>query len=62
MKVKFVAFDIDGVIFSSEYFLQESYFNGILEYVKKNPSLRLDPPEKNKILKLVGKTYKEIFN
>lgn len=61
MSIKFVAFDIDGVIFSSENFLQESYYNGVMEFLKKNPSKKFPPPKKEKILKFVGKTYKEIL-
>lgn len=61
MSIEFVAFDVDGVIYSSENFLQESYYQGVIDYLKKNTSKNFIPPKKEDILKNVGKTYREIL-
>ncbi len=58
--IKFIAFDIDGVIFDSSNFIEDAYSEAINLFCDKYPSLSLNKPKKSDIVYLIGKTYKEI--
>jgi len=60
--IKFIAFDIDGVIFDSSNFIEQAYSEAINQFCDQNPSLSLTKPKKSDIVFLIGKTYKEIVS
>ena len=60
--IKFIAFDIDGVIFDSSNFIEQAYSEAINLFCDQNPSLSLSKPKKSDIVFLIGKTYKEIVS
>lgn len=60
--IKFIAFDIDGVIFDSSNFIEQAYSEAINQFCDQNPSLSLSKPKKSDIVFLIGKTYKEIVS
>lgn len=60
--IKFIAFDIDGVIFDSSNFIEDAYSEAINLFCDKYPSLSLSKPKKSDIVFLIGKTYKEIVS
>lgn len=56
----YIAFDIDGTIFSSEDILLEAYKRGIEEFnILKG--YKLSPPTNEMLFSLVGRPYREIF-
>lgn len=62
MKIKFIAFDIDGVIFDSSFFIEEAYSEAIDLFCNKYVSLSLKKPSRDEIIFVIGKTYKEIIS
>jgi phosphoglycolate phosphatase len=59
-KIKVLAFDIDGTIFSSESIILETYQTSIQRYVDKT-GIILQVPHRDVIMRQVGKPVKEIF-
>lgn len=60
--IKFIAFDIDGVIYDSGNFIEQAYSEAINIFCDQNPDLSLSKPKKSDIVFLIGKTYKEIVS
>lgn len=60
--IKFIAFDIDGVIYDSSSFIENAYSEAINIFCDQNPALSLTKPKKEDIVYLIGKTYKEIVS
>ena len=60
--IKFIALDIDGVIYSSENFLHEAYKIGINDFLKDYPIEGIKVPQLQDIINLVGQTYKVIIS
>lgn len=60
--IRFIAFDIDGVLFDSSNFIEQAYSEAINLFCDENPSLSLTKPKKSDIVFLIGKTYKEIVS
>ncbi|MCX8059207.1 MAG: HAD hydrolase-like protein [Spirochaetes bacterium] len=60
--IKFIALDIDGVIYSSENFLHEAYQIGIKNFVKDYNIKDIKIPQLKDIINLVGQTYKIIIS
>ncbi|MFN3412084.1 MAG: HAD family hydrolase [Exilispira sp.] len=60
--IKFIAFDIDGVIYDSSNFIEQAYSEAINIFCDQNPDLSLSKPRKSDIVFLIGKTYKEIVS
>jgi len=60
--IKFIAFDIDGVLFDSSNFIEDAYSIAINQFCDRYPTLSLNKPQKADIVFLIGKTYKEIVS
>ncbi len=60
--IKFCAFDIDGVIYSSENIIQTSYSKAVKQYIKENNNFNFPIPTKSEIIAQIGKTYKDIVS
>ncbi len=60
-KIKYIAFDIDGTLFSSEEIILDTYIESIQNFVKKYNKPNLIIPTKEKILEQVGLPVKTIF-
>jgi phosphoglycolate phosphatase len=59
-EVRYLAFDIDGTLFSSEEIILDVYKESILLYKQKTGS-NLELPSKEKIMAQIGKPVKTIF-
>ncbi len=59
-EVRYLAFDIDGTLFSSEDIILDVYKESILLY-KKKTGTNLELPSKEKIMAQIGKPVKTIF-
>lgn len=60
-EIKFIAFDIDGTLFSSEEIILGTYIEAIENFLKKNNKQNIIIPTKEKILEQVGLPVKTIF-
>jgi phosphoglycolate phosphatase len=59
-KIKILAFDIDGTLFSSENIILDTYIESIQKFIKSS-GRELLIPSKEKIIKQVGLPVKQIF-
>ena len=59
-EIRYLAFDIDGTLFSSEEIILTVYKESILLYKERTGS-KLELPSKEKIMAQIGKPVKTIF-
>ncbi|MBL8028548.1 MAG: HAD family hydrolase [Fibrobacteres bacterium] len=60
MKIKLLAFDVDGTLFTSEAILHRAYTEAISDYNSSSGS-KLKTPELNEILSQIGNPGRKIF-
>ena len=59
-KIKILAFDIDGTLFSSENIILETYIESIQRFIQSS-GRHIPIPSKEKIIEQVGLPVKQIF-
>ncbi|MCE9500172.1 MAG: HAD hydrolase-like protein, partial [Leptospira sp.] len=59
-KIRLLAFDIDGTIFSSEEIILPVYKEAIANYIKKS-NIKIPVPTQERIMLEIGKPVKTIF-
>lgn len=59
-KIKAVAFDVDGTLFSSENIILDTYIDSIQKFVNSS-GINIQIPTKEKIIEQVGLPVKQIF-
>ena len=59
-KIKAVAFDVDGTLFSSENIILDTYIDSIKKFINAS-GISIQIPTKEKIIEQVGLPVKQIF-
>jgi phosphoglycolate phosphatase len=60
-KIKYLAFDMDGTLFSSEEIILDTYIQSVKNFIDKYKIENLELPKKEDIINLVGQPVKSIF-
>lgn len=59
--IRYIAFDMDGTLFSSEEIILDTYIGSVKNFIDKYKIENLELPKKEDIINLVGQPVKTIF-